>query len=264
VGAPRTVGAHRRLFHGRPRTGAATTDEPRTRSARSPLRRLDVHGGAERACPCVRPLPGWFPGVGRLGKGGAVMAMVAVRESVTLAGRAERARAARGFVSEILGPGHPCGDVAVLLVSEVFSNSVRHSDSGAPGETVTVVVIAGDGIVRVEVTDRAGPGMPELRPVGRDAEGGRGLRLVAGLAARWGWRRRGGRMVTWFELQALLQPMQHSACPVARRRIQRPTRARALSSHPRTRPAAPFGREQGRVGSSYRGAWRVSLACRTR
>lgn len=70
------------------------------------------------------------------------MARVAVRESVTLAGRAERARAARAFVSEMLGPGHPCGDVAVLLVSEVFSNSVRHSGSGAPGETVTVAMDA--------------------------------------------------------------------------------------------------------------------------
>ena len=127
------------------------------------------------------------------------MARVAVRESVTLVGRAERARAARAFVSEVLGPGHPCGDVAVLLVSEVFSNSVQHSGSGAPGETVTVR--AGDGIVRVEVTDRAGRGTPELCPAGRDAEGGRGLQLVAGLAARWGWRRRGGRVVTWFELQ---------------------------------------------------------------
>jgi hypothetical protein len=46
------------------------------------------------------------------------MARVAVRESVTLAGRAERARAARAFVSEVLGPGHPCEDVAVLLVSD--------------------------------------------------------------------------------------------------------------------------------------------------
>jgi anti-sigma regulatory factor (Ser/Thr protein kinase) len=125
-----------------------------------------------------------------------------VRETVTLAGRAERARAARAFVSAILGPGHPCGDVAVLLVSEVFGNSVRHSGSAAAGETVTVAVRAGDGIARVEVTDRAGPGTPELRPAGRDAEGGRGLQLVAALAARWGWRRRGGRMVTWFEIQA--------------------------------------------------------------
>jgi anti-sigma regulatory factor (Ser/Thr protein kinase) len=130
------------------------------------------------------------------------MAGAAVRESVTLAGRAERARAVRAFVSEVLGSGHPCRDVAILLVSEVFSNSIRHSRSGDPWETVTVAVISGDGIVRVEVTDRAGPGTPELRPAGPDAEGGRGLHLVAGLAARWGWRRRGGRIVTWFELRA--------------------------------------------------------------
>jgi anti-sigma regulatory factor (Ser/Thr protein kinase) len=132
------------------------------------------------------------------------MARLAVRESVTLAGRAERARVARAFVEGVLGPGHPCGDVAALMVSELFSNSVRYSRSGAPGETVTVAVIAGDGIVRVEVTDLAGEGAPDLRPAGRDAEGGRGLQLVAGLAARWGWRRRGGRMVSWFELQAKL------------------------------------------------------------
>jgi anti-sigma regulatory factor (Ser/Thr protein kinase) len=128
------------------------------------------------------------------------MARVAVRESVTLAGRAERARAARAFVSEVLGPGHPCGDVAALLVSELFSNSLRHSGSGAPGETVTVAVKTLNGVIRVEVTDRSGPGVPKPRPAGSDAEDGRGLQLVARLAARWGWRRRGGRTVTWFEL----------------------------------------------------------------
>ncbi len=37
--------------------------------------------------------------------------------------------------------------------------------------------------VRVEVADRSGPGVPELRPAGADAEDGRGLGLVAGLAA---------------------------------------------------------------------------------
>jgi anti-sigma regulatory factor (Ser/Thr protein kinase) len=113
------------------------------------------------------------------------MAGVAVRESVTLAGRAERARAARTFVSEVLGPGHPCGDVAVLLVSEVFGNSVRHSGSGAPGETV----IAGDGIVRVEVTDRAGPGTPELRPAGRDADRRCGLLPSCAGEGDRGWGR---------------------------------------------------------------------------
>ena len=149
--------------------------------------------------PAARPVS---RGRGGRGRASAVMVAVAVRESVTLAGRAERARVARTFVAEVLGPGHPCGDVAVLLVSEIFSNSVRHSGSGAPGETVTVAVRAGESVVRVEVTNRAGPETPELRPAGRDAEGGRGLQFVAGLATRWGWRRRGGRMVTWFELSS--------------------------------------------------------------
>ena len=49
---------------------------------------------------------------------------------------------------------------------------------------------------------------------GRDAEGGRGLQLVAGLAARWGWRRRGERTVTWFEYCC-------PADPVVRRRTWR-------------------------------------------
>ena len=129
-----------------------------------------------------------------------MVAGAAVRESVTLAGLAERARVARAFTGGVLGPGHPCRDAAVLLVSELFGNSVRHSGSGLAGGTVTVAVTYGDGLVRVEVTDRGGPGMPRLRPAGGDAESGRGLELVAALAARWGWRRRGGRIVTWFVL----------------------------------------------------------------
>src|ERR1017187_3358545 len=113
--------------------------------------------------------------------------------------------------SPVLGPRHPCGDVATLLVGELFSNSLRHSGSGVPGQTVTVAVRMENDVIRVEVTDRSGPGVPEPRPAGSDAEDGRGLHLVARLAARWGWRRRGGRTVTWFEIQALLRPMQHSA-----------------------------------------------------
>jgi anti-sigma regulatory factor (Ser/Thr protein kinase) len=103
-------------------------------------------------------------------------------------------------VGAVLGPGHPCRYDAELLVSELFGNSIRHSGSGAPGETVTVAVKTRDGVVRVEVTDQSRPEVPELYPAGRDAEGGRGLQRIAGLAARWGWWRRGGRTVTWFEL----------------------------------------------------------------
>ena len=40
------------------------------------------------------------------------MAGLEIRESVTVAGRAERAWVARAFVGGVLGPGHPCGDDA--------------------------------------------------------------------------------------------------------------------------------------------------------
>ena len=106
------------------------------------------------------------------------MSRAAVRESVTLAGRAERARVAPEFVGAVLGPVHPYGDFAVLLVSELFGNSVRHSDSGLPGATITVSVVAGPGVARVEVAYRSGYGVPELHPAGCKAEGGRGLRQV--------------------------------------------------------------------------------------
>lgn len=129
------------------------------------------------------------------------MTVAAVGESVTVAGRPERLQVARAFVSAVLGPGHPCAETAVLLAGELVGNSMRHSGSGAPGETVTVQVTAAGGAIRIEVTDRSGPGVPQLRPAGCDAESGRGLQLVAALAARWGWRRRGGRTVTWFELR---------------------------------------------------------------
>jgi serine/threonine-protein kinase RsbW len=118
------------------------------------------------------------------GKVVALMARLAVRETVTLAGRAERARVARAFVAALLGHGHPSTDDAALLVSEIFGNSVRHSRSGDPGGTITVAVKITGTMVRVEVTDLSGPGAPELTSAGGDEEGGCGLQLVAGLATR--------------------------------------------------------------------------------
>ena len=91
---------------------------------------LDVCRRVERPSRCVRPAARAISRGEGGREGGCADGWATVRETVTLAGRAERARAARAFVSEVLGPGHPCGDVAVLLVSEVFSNSVRHSRLG--------------------------------------------------------------------------------------------------------------------------------------
>jgi hypothetical protein len=47
---------------------------------------------------------------GRPGKDASGNGRVSVRESVTVAGLAQRARVARAFPEGVLGPGHPFGD----------------------------------------------------------------------------------------------------------------------------------------------------------
>jgi two-component sensor histidine kinase len=87
-------------------------------------------------------------------------------------------------VGRLLGPSHPCSDVAVLLVSEMVTNSLLHGGSSVLGEAVMVTVVVGDAGVRVEVTGRKADGVPVLRRPDDEAEGSRGLRLVEELAAR--------------------------------------------------------------------------------
>jgi anti-sigma regulatory factor (Ser/Thr protein kinase) len=55
-------------------------------------------------------------------------------------------------------PGCPAADDAVLCLSELAGNSVRHSDSGKPGGTFTVRADVREGdCVCVEVADDGGP-----------------------------------------------------------------------------------------------------------
>jgi len=146
-----------------------------------------------------RPFPGSM--AKRLQEEPRVNMALPAGESLTISGRAERVRVARAFVAEILGAGHPWTDTAVLLVGELVANSVQHSDSSLPGQTITVTATAGADGLLVEVTDRSGAGLPVLRHDGQ-AESGRGLHLVDALADRWGCRQDGRRTTTWFELRA--------------------------------------------------------------
>jgi anti-sigma regulatory factor (Ser/Thr protein kinase) len=87
-------------------------------------------------------------------------------------------------------------DIAVLLVSELVTNSVRHAGqpAGAPVHIRAAPVERG---VRVEVEDQ-GHGPVRRRSSGDD-DGGFGLCLVERLAERWGVDHAGGTCV-WFEL----------------------------------------------------------------
>lgn len=106
---------------------------------------------------------------------------------------------ARHFVASLLADRGPVDD-AVLVVSELATNALRHTLSGSDGGRFFVIVGLGDDVVRIEVVDQGGELVPHLCHAADREEGGRGLRLIAAFAKNWGytvWR--DGRSV-WAEL----------------------------------------------------------------
>ncbi|MYR42840.1 ATP-binding protein [Streptomyces sp. SID5910] len=90
-------------------------------------------------------------------------------------------------------------DTAELLLSELMTNAYRHAK--APGREIWARCEVTEDRLRVTVTD-ASEVLPVPATARPDDESGRGLALVAVLAADWGARRRAcgiGKEV-WFEL----------------------------------------------------------------
>jgi anti-sigma regulatory factor (Ser/Thr protein kinase) len=94
-------------------------------------------------------------------------------------------------------PGQLAHD-ALLLISELVTNSVRHAGLG-PDDRIDITADWSGTRLRVQVRDRGRPERPELsvvRPT-PGAESGWGLYLVDRLASRWGTTPDG----YWFELR---------------------------------------------------------------
>jgi anti-sigma regulatory factor (Ser/Thr protein kinase) len=87
-----------------------------------------------------------------------------------------------------------------LLVSELVSNAVVHSDAPPPSDITLCARVLEEGAVRVEVIDQGNGFSTDIRIRAR-ARGGFGLFLVDTQATRWGVDREGGTRV-WFELAA--------------------------------------------------------------
>ncbi|MEU6483674.1 ATP-binding protein [Streptomyces sp. NPDC046887] len=84
-----------------------------------------------------------------------------------------------------------------LIVSELVANAVRH----ARRESIRVVVErTAPRTVRVAVADFSHV-RPELRTPKDDEEGGRGLALVAVMAADWGTDMRRWGKIVWADLE---------------------------------------------------------------
>jgi anti-sigma regulatory factor (Ser/Thr protein kinase) len=121
-----------------------------------------------------------------------------VRVARRLPARPEAAGEARELMRELDVPPRVQTD-AILLLSEVVTNSVRHAGLG-DGDAIDVVLEAGD-VLRIEVRD-GGAGFERAEPEPDPARpSGWGLYLVEQLADRWGVEP-GPPTTVWFELGA--------------------------------------------------------------
>ncbi|HET6636056.1 MAG TPA: SpoIIE family protein phosphatase [Streptomyces sp.] len=84
-------------------------------------------------------------------------------------------------------------DEAVLLVSELVTNSLRYAHG-----PIGVRMVRGRSLL-VEVSDPL-PDPPRPQQAGEEDEGGRGLQLVARSSRRWGTRHGAMGKTVWFEL----------------------------------------------------------------
>jgi hypothetical protein len=119
----------------------------------------------------------------------------------------------------------PCPDLiddAVLVVSELVTNALAAVSAPVPanlpgqanparpaippaslppGGKVRLVVTHCEWGVRIEVFDSSTTPLPPVRDHPSADETGRGLMVVDGIAARWGWRPSGIGKVVWCELE---------------------------------------------------------------
>jgi two-component sensor histidine kinase len=117
---------------------------------------------------------------------------------------ARGARSARHRIATELAGEIPPALLADLIAisAELVGNSVRHADP-LPGGVVRVAWRLRRGatdLVEIRVTDGGAASSPRVRHVGPDSVDGRGLRIVAALASRWGVESDGLGQSVWAEL----------------------------------------------------------------
>ena len=128
----------------------------------------------------------------------------AVLGSLTIPGRPEEVRRTRAFVTRTLAAAGKGDSVdshaATLLTSELVTNAIRHTASGGPSGTVTIIIVdVPDGVLIEVIDDGSSAGSPVVRS-DLLAQNGHGLYLVQQMAAQWGFLRDPGGTTVWFHL----------------------------------------------------------------
>ena len=108
------------------------------------------------------------------------------------------ARRATARAAELWRLDRELTETALLLVSELVTNAIRH---GAPPVRLSLHLDRARAL-RVEVSDSS-PSAPTVGTSGPDQPSGRGMLIVQQLAARWGSHVPASRLgkTVWFELR---------------------------------------------------------------
>jgi anti-sigma regulatory factor (Ser/Thr protein kinase) len=155
---------------------------------------------------------------GQLACHGAVL--VAPPKRRVFPGLPDQVAHARKFVARVLDR---CPvtimDTALLLTSELVTNTLRHTGT-ADGGTFEVIVWRGLAATCIAILDggsdstpiRHAPDQDERIESAEPAESGHGLVLVDALATRWGYRRYDEGTAVWFLLRWATAPSPSSCC----------------------------------------------------
>lgn len=158
--------------------------------------------------------------------------------SVTIPGSPEQVSGTRAFITRTLDRlAGVDRDAATLLTSELVTNAIQHTDSGAPGGTVTIVVLQVRGGVLVEVVDDGSAGTPVVKADLYSAEG-HGLFMVQQLAAQWGYLREASGTTVWFHLATADEPVLEPVLDPEREPDREPLNGHPVAVSPATATAA--------------------------
>ena len=117
--------------------------------------------------------------------------------------------AARRFaISVLYGTSAETLEAVELMVSELATNCIRHTNSG-----FVLTIVRNGQEIRVEATDHAG-GTPTMRSPKPTDPSGRGLKIVDMLSARWGVQSEPaiGKTV-WFTISDVAPASAGEPCP---------------------------------------------------
>jgi anti-sigma regulatory factor (Ser/Thr protein kinase) len=110
--------------------------------------------------------------------------------------------AARHALSDKLaaeGVVPPMRDDAVLVLSELVSNAIRHADPLPTGD-IRVTWLLDTDRLHLEITDGGALTRPQAAVAAMSSLGGRGLDIVRTICSEWGVTQDGNAVTVWADL----------------------------------------------------------------